>query len=114
MFRAKDFSELVDTSGEGLLDPVVVDLGELVIQRLESCPFVWSEDEYKGWEVETSMVTHIFVLTGFRGVNVEIDDFVINIRSFFESANEWPNILKSSTSHQLRSWIFEESIVNLR
>jgi len=84
-----------------------------MIQALKSWPFFLSKYKHECWEIETCMITYVFILARFRSVYVEIYDFSVNVIAFFERSNKRPDILKSSASHKLGGRIFEESIVDL-
>lgn len=51
----------MDTAGQGLLDPWVVDLGKLEVEALEPRPLSFAENIHEGWEVKTGMVAHVLV-----------------------------------------------------
>jgi hypothetical protein len=52
ILAAKNLGELVDRSRERFLDPQVIDLGQLMIEGLETRPVLSSKDKSEGWEVE--------------------------------------------------------------
>jgi len=83
-----------------------------MVKRLESRPFVLTKDEDEGREIETGVVAHVFVLTSFTGVDIEIHDLGVDVLAILEGANERTNILERSASHQLRGGILQEAIVN--
>lgn len=85
-----------------------------MVQRLESCPLIRTEDIDKSWEVVGSVVADIFVATTLSRRHVKINNFGIDILSKFEGCYEGANVLESGTTHKLRGWIFQESVVNLR
>ena len=58
------------------------------------------------------MVAHVFVLARLTCIYVEVHNLRVDILSVLERANEGTNVLKSSASHELRSWVFQESVVN--
>ena len=102
---SKDLGKLVDTAGKGLFYSCIVDLSELVVQRLEPGPFFITEHIDESWEVETCMIAHVFILTSLRSINIEIDNLRVDITSSFEGTDEWSYVLESCTTHQLRSWV---------
>jgi len=76
-----------------------------VVEGLESRPFVRTKYINEGGEVEACMVAYIFVLTGLRGVDVEIYNLRINVFSIFKCSYKWTDILEGCTSYKLRSWV---------
>lgn len=90
----------MNTTTQSFFDSVIVYFCQFVIQRLKPWPFVRAEDVDECWEIETGVVADLFVLRSFGCIYVEIYNFGIDLRSFFESADEWANVLESGTSYQ--------------
>jgi hypothetical protein len=109
---AQNLGKLVNTAAERLLDPIVVDLGELVIQALEPWPLVSAEDEDEGRKVEGCVIANVLVGTCLSSVNIEVDDLAIDVSTLVEGSNKWPNVLEGRTSHQLGCGILQEPVVD--
>ena len=102
----------MNTAAQRLLDPIVVDLGELVIQALEPWPFVSAEDENEGREVEGGMIANVLVGTCLSSVNIKVDDLAIDVSTLVEGSDKWSNVLEGRTSHKLGCGILQEPIVD--
>ena len=109
---SKDTGQLMDTGSYTLLNPDISLLREFQVKRLEHVPVLGAKHKHKSWEVETSVVADLLVVAAFSGLHIEFDDLVVDVSAFLKGGYEWTDVLERSASHDLRSRVFQEPVVN--
>ena len=102
----------MNTAAQRLLDPRIVDLSKLVVKALKPGPLLLPKDIHERWKIETRVIAHVLILTRLRSVDVEVNNFGVDIVSFLKGPDKWPNILESGSSDQLGSWVFQEAVID--
>ena len=87
--------------------------GEFHVEGAELVPLGLACDPDEGGEVEGGVVAHVLVVCLHRRVHEEVSDALVNRRAVFQRGNEWPYVLESSATHDLRRWVQQEPVVEL-
>lgn len=77
-----------------------------MIQGLKLRPLLFSKHVNESREVETCMIAHVFVLTRLWSVDVEFNDFAIDVLAALKSPDERPDVLEGSASDKFWSRVF--------
>lgn len=70
-----------------------------MIQLLETWPLIGSKYKYKSREIEWGMIAYILIAASFGRRNIEIYNFMVNIRSISKRWNKWTDILEGSSTY---------------